>query len=100
MSTKKSYEFTLESFRKHHCPFCGNQIEKKTKTAILHKGDKGFTKIHLGTGYNPFIDENEIVTYYFNCCVCNEDFSEYDVGKIRKLQKKEKSKILSHYTKK
>lgn len=99
MAKKKTYYFTLEIFRKHYCPFCGNKLEKKRKRTILHKGDKGFTKNHLGVGYNPFINENEVITYYFNCNVCNKDFSEFDVDKIRKLQKKEKSKILTNYTK-
>ena len=97
MSKIKSYKFTLEIFRKHYCPFCGNKLEKKRKNTILYKGDKGFTKDHLAVGYNPFIDENEVITYYFNCSVRNKNFSEFDVSEIRKLQKKEKSKILSSY---
>ena len=99
MSTKRSYKFALlEIFRKHYCPFCGKRLEKKRKITILHKGDKGFSRVHMGVGWNPFIDENEIITYYFNCNTCNEDFSEYEVDKIRKLQKKEKSKVLKSYT--
>ena len=99
MSTLKRSYFTLEIFRKHYCPFCGNKLEKKKKITMLYKGDKGFTKDHLGVGYNPFVDENEITTYYFECNVCNINFSEMDVNRIRQLQKKEKNKILTKYTK-
>ena len=99
MSTLKRSYFTLEIFRKHYCPFCGSKLEKKKKVIVLCEGDKGFTKDHLGVGYSPFVDKNEITTYYFKCVVCNIHFSEIDVNKIRKLQKKEKSKILTNYTK-
>ena len=97
MSTLKSTTLSLNAFRKHYCPHCGNELKKQKEVSVLHKGDEGFRKNHLGTGYNPSIDTNEITTYSFSCIQCNEQFSDDDLSKIRKMQRAEKSKILKAY---
>ena len=96
MAKITSYEFTFEIFKKHYCPYCGIRLERKQKNNILHKGDKGFTKNHLGVGYNPFVNENRIITHYFVCYRCNKKYNQHELCRIRKLQRKSKSKILAN----
>ena len=79
MAKITSYEFTFEIFKKHYCPYCGIRLERKQKNNILHKGDKGFTKNHLGVGYNPFVNENRIITYYFVCYRCNKKYNQHGI---------------------
>ena len=96
MSTNRRYIFSLNNLRKNHCPYCGGILTKKEKVTTLYPGDKGFSRLN-GSGYNPFIDENEIITYDYLCENCFEIFSDDEVHDIRKLQRKEKRKILTNY---
>ena len=97
MATLRSFTISLNYFRKNYCPYCGGILTKKAKVTILHKGDKGFRRTHRGTGFNPFVDTNEITTYDYLCENCFEIFSDDEVDIIRKLQRKEKRKIVTGY---
>jgi len=90
MPASRHYTFTINNIIKNHCN-CGNKLKRKKIAKVLHPNDKDFTRPFL----RPDVTEDIYITYGFYCEKCNKLFTDDEVTKLRRLQKKFGTKVLS-----
>ena len=92
-----SYTFEIDLrtiFKKFHCSKCGTQMEKKKLKGNLGKEDKERHYRELYPTGIPVKTEVTSVSWYFECPSCHHRTPTDEQVKIRKEQKKKKTKIL------
>jgi len=90
MPASRHYTFTINNIIKNHCN-CGNKLKRKKIAKVLYPNDKDFTRPFL----RPDVTEDIYITYGFYCEKCNKLFTDDEVTKLRRLQKKFGTKVLS-----
>jgi transcription initiation factor IIE alpha subunit len=82
-------------FQKHYCSKCGEKLKKEKTHRVVSKDDKDYYRYHDYGSY-PKIDYN-VYEYIFLCPSCQTRITYHEQRVIKKIQKIEKSKILSKY---
>ena len=80
-------------FWKKILPVLWRETIQKKNITIYRKGDKDFSKYAWGK-YSLFATKCKVTTYSYVCPNCDEEFDDYEVCLIRRLQKESKTKIL------
>jgi len=85
--------YIINCFGKNYCPYCGGRLYRKKNITIYRKGDKDFSKYARGN-HSLFANKCKVTTYSYVCPSCDEEFDDYEVCRIRRLQKERKTRIL------